>query len=111
MIVVLILDGESLIHLHLPQLTLRLGVEEVALRRILHWSSRLLHGRVHVVTAWAHCTHARLVHHIDLGRYLARSRADAVQGDEADLVLNVELIFMVLVKEHLQKRHMRVHSH
>ena len=57
-------------------------------------------GRTSIISTLTHGTHCGLIHHVNLRRYSC-SWTNTVQSDEADLILNVKLVIVVLVEEHL----------
>ena len=110
MVVVFLLNGERLVHLKLAQLVLSLLIEQAANSRAggrCHgW---LLASTVKVRAGTLLHAHTSLIHEGDwrgplrLGHLWHDSvrRSYAVKSDQANLILNVKLVLMILMKDHL----------
>lgn len=55
-----------------------------------------------------HMTHSSLVHHAYWWQDRASCRSNAVKRNQTDLVMDIKLVFMVLVKEHLEQGNLAI---
>ena len=60
------------------------------------------------MSAGTHITHTCLIHHGNLWRKHTVSRTNTVESDQTDLILQIELVLVISVEQHLQQGQLRV---
>jgi len=104
LIVVFVLYGQRFVHLKLAHFVLGIDVEKATLSWVGHRGARLLLACT--LQRWlllAHLTHRSLVHDVHLGWNDSGRRPNAIERNQTNLVVNVELVLVVLMEEHFQK--------